>query len=130
MRIAISRALLVDPKLLLLDEATSALDSESEHVVQEAIDRLMAHRTTVIVAHRLSTVRSADVLCVVQKGRIVERGTHEELITLGGVYHQLTARQTEAGKKTLSSPPSESNLVGGALEPDGTATTAPPRAAS
>lgn len=92
-RIAIARALLVDPKVLLLDEATSALDSESEHVVQEAIDRLMTQRTTVVVAHRLSTIRAADSICVVSKGRIVEQGTHDELIARAGMYKQLTARQ-------------------------------------
>ena len=92
-RIAIARALLVDPKVLLLDEATSALDSESEFVVQEAIDRLMASRTTVVIAHRLSTIRDASLICVVSKGRIVERGTHQELMAATGLYKQLTARQ-------------------------------------
>ena len=96
-RIAIARALLVDPRFLLLDEATSALDAESEHVVQEAIDRLMANRTTVVVAHRLSTIAGADTICVVQKGRIVERGAHDELIQLDGVYKALVSRQL-AGK--------------------------------
>jgi len=92
-RIAIARALLVDPRMLLLDEATSALDSESEHIVQEAIDRLMTNRTTVVVAHRLSTIRQADCICVIQRGRIVERGSHDELIGLSGVYRQLVQRQ-------------------------------------
>ena len=92
-RVAIARALLMDPKVLLLDEATSALDSESEHVVQEAIDRLMAERTTIMIAHRLSTIRDADCICVVCKGQIVERGRHEQLLELGGLYTQLTSRQ-------------------------------------
>ena len=95
-RIAIARCLLRKPKLLLLDEATSALDAESEHVVQEAIDRLMKNRTTVVVAHRLSTIRSADVICVVEKGKLVERGTHDELYAQEGLYHQLVKRQLES----------------------------------
>ena len=81
---------------MLLDEATSALDAESEHVVQEAIDRLMKNRTTVVVAHRLSTIRSADVICVVEKGKLVERGTHDELYAQEGLYHQLVKRQLES----------------------------------
>jgi len=92
-RIAIARALLVDPKVLLLDEATSALDAESESVVQEAIDRLMEQRTTCLIAHRLSTVRGADCICVVQKGKIVERGPHAELLAADGLYRQLVKRQ-------------------------------------
>ena len=84
------------PSVLLLDEATSALDAESEHVVQEAIDRLMKNRTTVVVAHRLSTIRSADVICVVEKGKLVERGTHDELYAQEGLYHQLVKRQLES----------------------------------
>ena len=95
-RIAIARAMIKDPKVLLLDEATSALDAESEHVVQEAIDRLMKNRTTVVVAHRLSTIRSADVICVVEKGKLVERGTHDELYAQEGLYHQLVKRQLES----------------------------------
>jgi ATP-binding cassette subfamily B (MDR/TAP) protein 1 len=96
-RIAIARALLKDPKVLLLDEATSALDSQSEHIVQEALDRLMVGRTTIVVAHRLSTVRGADAIALVSLGKIVERGTHAELMKLGGAYtrlvqHQLTAK--------------------------------------
>ena len=73
-RIAIARAILKDPRILLLDEATSALDAESEKVVQEALDRIMINRTTVIVAHRLTTVRNADMIAVVQRGSIVEKG--------------------------------------------------------
>lgn len=79
-RIAISRAIVKNPSILLLDEATSALDAESEKSVQEALDRVMVGRTTVVVAHRLSTVRNADVIAVIQDGKIVETGNHDELI--------------------------------------------------
>src|SRR2546427_447229 len=90
-RIAIARALLRDPPLLILDEATSALDTESERLVQEAIDRLMAHRTVLVIAHRLATVRHADLIVVLADGRLVERGTHDGLFAAGGLgrrqYH-------------------------------------------
>jgi len=76
-RIAIARAILKDPRILLLDEATSALDAESERVVQEALDRIMVNRTTVIVAHRLSTVRNADMIAVIHRGKMVEKGTKQ-----------------------------------------------------
>jgi ATP-binding cassette, subfamily B, bacterial len=92
-RIAIARAMLVNPRVLLLDEATSALDAESEHLVQEAMDRAMAGRTVIIIAHRLSTVRSASCLLVMEHGRIVERGTHDHLIAARGVYFRLVERQ-------------------------------------
>ena len=92
-RIAIARAVLKDPKILLLDEATSALDSENEKLVQEALDRLMVGRTSVVVAHRLSTIVDSDQIIVVQNGRIVERGTHDELIRMNGVYKRLGRRQ-------------------------------------
>ena len=88
-RIAIARALLKDPPILILDEATSALDSESERLVQEAIDRLMAHRTVVVVAHRLATVRHADQIVVLDRGRVVERGPHGELVQQNGLYRRL-----------------------------------------
>jgi ATP-binding cassette, subfamily B, bacterial MsbA len=88
-RIAIARALLRDPPILILDEATSALDMESERLVQEAIDRLMAHRTTFVIAHRLATVQHADLIVVLADGRIVERGTHATLYAAGGLYRRL-----------------------------------------
>jgi len=89
-RVAIARAIVKDPKILLLDEATSALDAESEHVVQEALDRVMVHRSTIVVAHRLSTIRNADVIAVVKNGTIVEQGKHAELMAKqGGAYSAL-----------------------------------------
>lgn len=92
-RVAIARALLADPRILILDEATSSLDAESEGLVQQALERLMVGRTTVVVAHRLSTVRNADRLVVLTDGRIVEDGAHEDLLASGGVYARLLARQ-------------------------------------
>ena len=88
-RIAIARALLRDPPILMLDEATSALDTESERLVQEAIDRLMADRTVLVVAHRLATVQHADEILVLDGGRIVERGSHGALLAQGGLYRRL-----------------------------------------
>jgi len=88
-RIAIARALLIDPPILLLDEATSSLDSESEQRVQNAIERLIQGRTTIIIAHRLSTVQRADRIIVLENGKIVEQGSHDELISAGGLYSHL-----------------------------------------
>lgn len=88
-RLAIARALLKDPPILVLDEATSALDAESERAVQQALERLMAGRTTLVIAHRLSTVRRADQLVVIEAGRIVERGSHGDLLATGGLYRRL-----------------------------------------
>ncbi|MEO7475312.1 MAG: ABC transporter ATP-binding protein [Gemmatimonadales bacterium] len=88
-RIAIARALLRDPPILVLDEATSALDTESERLVQQAIDRLMAERTVLVIAHRLATVRDADEIVVLDAGRVVQRGTHDELFRIGGLYRRL-----------------------------------------
>ena len=92
-RISIARAILKNPAILILDEATSALDTESERLVQEALERLMQNRTTIIVAHRLSTICNADEICVMREGEIVERGRHNELITLDGYYKKLCDMQ-------------------------------------
>ncbi|NOX97233.1 MAG: ABC transporter ATP-binding protein [Nitrospirae bacterium] len=92
-RLAIARAILKDPAILILDEATSALDSESERLVQDALDKLMKGRTTFVIAHRLSTVRKADVIVVLDQGKIMERGRHEELLTNGGLYKRLYEMQ-------------------------------------
>ena len=94
-RIAIARALLRDAPLLLLDEATSALDAESERLVQDALDRLMEHRTTIVIAHRLATVRAADRIVVMDGGSIVEEGTHADLSRRGGLYARLARLQFE-----------------------------------
>jgi ABC-type multidrug transport system fused ATPase/permease subunit len=92
-RIAIARAVLANPRVLLLDEATSALDAESERLVNEALERLMEGRTALVIAHRLSTVRNADRILVMQQGRIVESGTHDELMAMAGSYRILVETQ-------------------------------------
>ena len=101
-RIAIARAILKDPAILLLDEATSSLDNESEGLVQEALDRLMQNRTTVIVAHRLSTIKVAHRIAVLDQGRIVELGTHDELMELNGLYARLYSMQFRDPEEELS----------------------------
>ena len=93
-RISIARAILKNPPILILDEATSALDTESEKIVQEALDRLTSTRTTIVIAHRLSTIRNADMICVMHEGRIVEKGRHDELIALDGYYRKLHDMQS------------------------------------
>lgn len=103
-RIAISRAIVKNPSILLLDEATSALDAESEKSVQEALDRVMVGRTTIVVAHRLSTVRNADVIAVVQGGKIVETGSHDQLISKpNSAYASLIQLQEAASLHCLPS---------------------------
>jgi subfamily B ATP-binding cassette protein MsbA len=92
-RLSIARAVMANPPILILDEATSALDSHSEKLVQDAITKLMENRTSLVIAHRLSTIQHADEILVIEKGAIVERGTHDELITRDGVYSKLRKMQ-------------------------------------
>ena len=104
-RIAIARAILRDAPILLLDEATSALDAESEYAVQQAVDRLAEGRTTVIVAHRLATVKKADRIIVFENGHVVAQGTHDDLVAQGGLYARLARLQfTDGGAMTDSDP--------------------------
>lgn len=103
-RVAIARALLKDPRILVLDEATSALDAESEHLVQEALERLMVGRSTLVIAHRLSTVKDADRVLVLDAGRVVEQGSHGELVARDGLYRQLVERQFLANESASIEP--------------------------
>jgi ATP-binding cassette subfamily B protein/subfamily B ATP-binding cassette protein MsbA len=95
-RLAIARAILAAPEILILDEATSNLDTESEQLIQASMGTLLAGRTTFVIAHRLSTVRRADLILLMDEGRIIERGTHEELMRARGVYHDMVLRQMES----------------------------------
>ena len=94
-RVAIARVFLKDPKILILDEATSALDNESEEAVRESLERLACNRTTIIIAHRLSTIKNADEIATIEHGRVVERGTHDELLARGGTYARYYRMQFE-----------------------------------
>ena len=92
-RISIARAVLKNPPIMILDEATSALDTESEKLVQEALEKLMKNRTSIVIAHRLSTIQKADEIIVIKEGEIVERGTHESLVAHDGLYASLSKSQ-------------------------------------
>jgi len=113
-RIAIARVLLKDPRILILDEATSALDTVSERLIQAAVERLMEGRTTIAIAHRLSTILRADLILVYERGRIVERGTHRELIAHGGLYARLYHEQFESAQPAGEEPlePAAAGLPG------------------
>ncbi|MCB4378876.1 ATP-binding cassette domain-containing protein, partial [Synechococcus sp. MU1644] len=106
-RVVIARALLRDTPVLLLDEATSALDAQSEKVVQDALDRLSAGRTTLVIAHRLSTIRSADQIIVMDRGEVMDTGTHQELLDRGGIYADLYRLQFKDGKTIIDAPLSD-----------------------
>jgi ATP-binding cassette, subfamily B, bacterial len=95
-RLAIARAILASPHILILDEATSNLDTESEQLIQASMASLLAGRTTFVIAHRLSTIRRADIILLMEEGRIIERGTHDELMTARGAYYEMVVRQMES----------------------------------
>jgi ATP-binding cassette subfamily B protein len=117
-RISIARALLIDPRILILDEATSSVDTATEKEIQKALDNLVRGRTTIAIAHRLSTLRKADRLVVLDRGRIVEQGNHDQLMAAGGHYHELyqaQARQAEAdgGERDDDAPAGDDDLLAG-----------------
>lgn len=135
-RIALARAILKDPRILLLDEATSALDAESERIVQESLDRVMINRTTIIVAHRLSTVKNADAIAVIQNGKIVEKGSHSELLqNPQGPYTHLIQLQNSGAESTqrasflrsTSQGSSEAGIISGRFSVDVTVTETTPQ---
>jgi ABC-type multidrug transport system fused ATPase/permease subunit len=95
-RLAIARAFLAAPQILILDEATSNLDTESEQLIQSSMTTLLTGRTTFVIAHRLSTIRRADVILLLEEGRVIERGTHAELMEARGVYYRMVVRQMES----------------------------------
>src|SRR5205814_9918068 len=95
-RLAIARAILASPQILILDEATSNLDTESEQLIQASMADLLADRTTFVIAHRLSTIRRADLILLMEEGRVIERGTHEDLMRAQGTYHEMVRRQMES----------------------------------
>ena len=100
-RLAIARAILADPRILILDEATSNLDSESEQLIQQSLSQLLQDRTAIVIAHRLSTIAKADKIVVLEDGRIVETGTHDELVDRGGRYRDMVHLQTDATSSAL-----------------------------
>jgi ATP-binding cassette subfamily B protein/subfamily B ATP-binding cassette protein MsbA len=99
-RLAIARAFLASPHILILDEATSNLDTESEQLIQASMASLLAGRTTFVIAHRLSTIRQADIILLMEEGRILERGTHDQLMLAGGAYRDMVVRQMESHQDT------------------------------
>jgi ATP-binding cassette subfamily B protein len=101
-RLAIARVILKDPRVLVLDEATSHLDSQSEALIQDALEKIMANRTSIVIAHRLSTILAADLILVMDRGQIVERGTHPELLEQGGLYAQLYETQFGGQRETMA----------------------------
>jgi subfamily B ATP-binding cassette protein MsbA len=127
-RVSIARAILADPRILILDEATSSLDSESEALIQEGLSYLMRGRTTFVIAHRLSTIRRADQILVVEKGRIVERGTHAALLAAGGRYFEMYTRQHGVESNLFLAPgEGEGAPEAEAAEPAPAGGSAPPR---